>query len=683
MSSSRRLLLSPQSLRRLLRTLDRLTAPASFGWIAPVLILGVIVIGVGWWLSLPVVLVGDGAYALGRVLALTGRTLAAQSLPFDAPTPVPWVSWGTWTLAAGLVLAIFAVLLTLLRLSVDRYLITRARHISLIYTDPEVDYTSVRLAPQLATAVRLARARRVSSMDDVGVPLDQVFFSTVLPKCAGSVHELLALGSHTDQNRQLVRGLMAHRAPANRRLERLCLRIDQRPIRSALGRDNFDGLVGSANELRFTSLPSARCRKLLREQPPIKVRTFGSGARPALVVIGLGDTGFELICRLVAQAQSPRLDPLTIVLVDVAAVAVEHALRSLSPQLQTVVTFHCLPLEARLPEAAPHLLQKLAERGLCATCIYLASDESALVEGWQRELEFAHRVQGAGNPLVLGVRYPTIATPDYSLLAEDDALDAIPRQIHEDYLKRWRAEKWPASPATVAWEELPYDYQEDNRTVADHLWVKAREMDLVVGSGRSAALPDMAPELLDSLARAEHRRWIAGRAVAGWQYGPVRNDGARVHPSMRSWEALDDKERAKDFEVVQGTAGAFESAGYGLRPLVRFSLPRILSRLDAAGYASIARTAIERASTSAPQGIANVAICVDSPAALEWAKTLAAYPGLLISIIVTRSLAGFAVAAGESAMVGQELAEQAWELWVGPEAEIDALLAGWPRLSWG
>jgi hypothetical protein len=683
LSSPRRLLLSPPSLRGLLRTLDRLTAPGSFGWIAPVLILGVGVIAVGWWLSLPVVLVGDGTYALGRAIALTARTLAAQTLPFDAPTPVPLVAWGIGTVAVGFVLAIVSVLLTLLRVSVDRYLITRARHLSLIYADPEVGYTSVRLAPVLATAVRLARSGRVNSIDDVEVPLDATFFAKVLPKCAGSVHELLALGSHTDQNRQLVRELIAQRPPSNgQRLERLCLRIDQRPIRSALGRDNFDGLVGCANELRFTSLPSARCRNLLREQPPLKVRTFGIGARPALVVIGLGDTGFELICKLVAQAQSPRLDPLSIVLVDVAAIGVEHALRSLSPQLESVVTFYSVSLEARLPEAAPHLLQKLAERGLTATCIYLAADESALVEGWQRELEFAYRVQGAGNPLVLGVRYPTSATPDYSLLAEDDALDAIPRQIHEDYLKRWRAQMWPSSPATVGWEDLPFDYQEDNRTVADHLWVKAREMDLHVGSGRSGPLPDTAPELLESLARAEHRRWIAGRAVAGWQYGPVREDAARVHPSMRSWEALDDKERAKDYEVVQGTASALESGGYGLRPLVRFSLARVQSRLDAAGYARVARTAIEQASASAPQGMPNVAICVDSPAALEWAKSLAAYPGVTVSVIITRSLAGFAVAAGDSAMAGQQLAEKAWELWVGPEAEIDALLARWPRLSW-
>jgi hypothetical protein len=676
-------LLSPRFLRGLLRVLDRLTAPASFGWIAPVFALGVIGIALGWWQSLPVVLKGDETYALGRIVALTARTLAAQTLPFDAPAPVPLVSWGMLTLAVGLVLAFVAVLLTLLRVPVNRYLLVHARDLSLVYTDPEAGHAAVRIPPDLATAVRLARSAQLDPTDDVAVPLDTIFYSKTLPGCAQSVRELMALGSHTDQNRRLVRELIAHRAPPTlRRLKRLCLRIDQRQIRSALGRDRFDGLVGCADELRFTSLPSARCRKLLREQPPVKVRTFGSGALPALVVIGLGDTGFELICKLVAQAQSPRLDPLIIVMVDVAAAAVEQALRALSPQLESVVTFHCVSLEARLPEAAPHLLLKLAERGLTATCIYLASDESALVEGWYRELEFAYRVQGAGNPLIMGVRFPSVATPDYSLLAEDDALDAIPRQIHGDYLKRARAEGWSVGAATVEWEALPFDYQEDNRTVADHLWVKVRELDLVVGSGQSGPLPEIPPKLFDNLARAEHRRWVAGRAVAGWQYGTVRNDAARVHPSMKSWEALDEKERAKDREIILGTASALESAGYGLQPLVRFSLPRISSRLDAQGYARIARSALDQAGARIPKGVPNIAICIDGPVAFEWAKALAAYPGLTVSVIVTRALAGFAVAAGDSAMAGQELAERAWELWVGPEAAFGELLSQWPRLAW-
>lgn len=673
--------LAPRTLRWIWRCLDGLTVPRSFKWLASLLALGCAAVAVGWACSLPVVLPGDGFSALERVLGLTARTLTFGTLPIDAP-PAHWaVPWGIATVLAMIALAIAGLLLRPLRLHLDRFLISRARELSLLYADRDAGSTVARFTTTRATAVRLGASGRPGRAADVSVPLDEHFFARTLPRCADAVRELIALGSSTAENLRLARELVADRS-APEPLSRIFIRIDQRQARSALGRDAFGGFAGRAAELRLTSVPSARCRRLLREQLPIKVRSVASATRPALVVIGLADTGFELVCKLIAHAQSPRLDPLIIVLVDAAATAVCRALKMLSPALDLVVTLVPVGLEARLPESAPHLITALAERELCATCVYLAADEAALVESWHRELDLAYRMTGSGCPLILPVRFPLVGREEFSLLEEDEALDTVPRRIHDGYLGWSRSLDAPAGAAAVSWQALPFDYQEDNRSAADHFWMKARELDLAIGPEPCQYGLTIPTELMEPLARAEHRRWVASRAIAGWRFGTERDDNAKRHPGMQAWDVLAEKEREKDRAVVLETARALEAAGQYLRPVVRFRWPDGGRVHPSDGTADrVAAAAVERAQARAPSAVANVAILIGDAATFEQAQALTAHPQLTVSLLLPRPLGGFARGTGDATLIAQRLAERAWELWQGPEGELEAIAARWPELE--
>ncbi|HUN73698.1 MAG TPA: RyR domain-containing protein [Steroidobacteraceae bacterium] len=669
--------LPPPLLRLLWRALDALTPPRSLGWALPLLLLGVIIVAVGWYESLPVVLPGDGAYALERALGLTGHKLLFMALPVDAPVASTFVTLGQAVAAVAVGLVLLGVLVAGVRVRLDRFLLRQARELSLIYADAAAGTTRSALPAALVNSVRLGASNIDVAEADVAIPLDETFLKKTLPRCAVAVRELLALTGQTQQNLALARELIAARGAAGAGpLGRLCVRIDQHQARDAIGRDDFAGLAGQAEELRLPSLPSARSRSLLRGQLPIKVRSFHPGARPALVVIGLGDTGVELLHKLASQAQSIALQRPIVVLVDAAASSIERSLHAVSPQLQSVMELVAIPLEARLPESAPQLSIALAERGLLPTCIYLAPEEFALEEAWHRRLDLAYRVQPAGCPLILRVGFPLASAVENSLLAEDERLDAVPRQLHGAYLQSWRASGGVASPATVSWDELPFEYQEDNRAAADHYWMKARELELLLERGHCGYAPQISAPLLEALSQAEHRRWVASRAISGWRLGEAHRERTKEHPSMRPWDELDEAEKQKDRDVVLGTPHALVSAGYALRPVVRRSWPRrsaVVSTLEACAHT--AERAVAEVRETEPSAIVNVLIAVEDRASFDCACLLRDCPDVVVSVLASRSLAGFAAPNSDATVTAQRLAEQAWELWQAPAASFDALLA--------
>ena len=55
---------------------------------------------------------------------------------------------------------------------------------------------------------------------------------------------------------------------------------------------------------------------------------------------------------------------------------------------------------------------------------------------------------------------------------------------------------------------------------------------------------------VEHLAMLEHQRWLDERSTAGWSYGPVRDDTARISPSMVPWSRLTEDDRRKDREFV-------------------------------------------------------------------------------------------------------------------------------------
>lgn len=95
----------------------------------------------------------------------------------------------------------------------------------------------------------------------------------------------------------------------------------------------------------------------------------------------------------------------------------------------------------------------------------------------------------------------------------------------------------------VPWEELPEGLRQANRAQADNIPIKQR-----------AAAISCSGDMIESLAIAEHRRWMAEKIVAGWRHAATRDDSRRLHPSIRPYDELSEDEKQKDRNTVHAAS---------------------------------------------------------------------------------------------------------------------------------
>lgn len=140
-----------------------------------------------------------------------------------------------------------------------------------------------------------------------------------------------------------------------------------------------------------------------------------------------------------------------------------------------------------------------------------------------------------------------------SVLTETD--DAWAILLHEDYCATddQACAQDPARKKAVAnqpWEMLEETYREANRASADHLEVKLRAVGRVLVPEGAAQPSPLNTDEIELLARMEHDRWWAERALNGWTYAPDRDDLRKHHPNMLPYEQLDELTRQKDRDNV-------------------------------------------------------------------------------------------------------------------------------------
>ncbi len=666
-------------MRWILRACVRLAYPGCLPLAAATLAMGLVAIAAGWWGALPARLPGDEVYGLERVFELTSHTLLGLPQAPDSPPRPALAAWGICLAVAGVSLLALGGALWALRRPVQAWLMRWARAVRLVRVDDEAG-RGILAALSAATTVRVVPAAELAwSSRHLTVGLDSAFLARTLPRCAARVHDLLALDPESAVNLQLVRRVIECRsigAPAP--LERLRLRLDPPLLRAAIGKEAE--FAAAATDSRLVSLPETRCRQLLRAQPPNKVRLVDVERRAALAIIGLGDTGLEFFPRLCAQAQSSRSERPVIVLVDMGAGSIARQIMQAWPALALSVELHSVTLEAHLPQSAGRLLSHLRDRGLMPTCIFLALEERALAEAWDRELGLAVRTLGEGSPLVFTVIHPRNPPAEASLLAEEEALDVLPRRLHELWLLDAAARHAAPGPASVPWPQLSFEYQEDNRSAADHFWAKARDLNLriVAGSAGTAPLPAAAAEL-EKLAAAEHRRWCADRALFGWRVGPERAEARHLNPALVPWSALGDEERERECEELRRMPAELAAAGFGLTPLADFALPHgSAERMNAPAILAAAEHAAARV---APVCIPHLTIAVEDAADFLLAEQLASRADVAVSLVLAQPLAGFALAAGRPAAAAAALGEAAWTVWLTRPEATAAVLSAWATLS--
>jgi hypothetical protein len=672
--------LRPATVRRLIRVIDLLSIPSCLPLAACALIAGILCIGAGWWAALPATLTGDEFFNAERVGGLTFRALIGWAQPPDAP-PLPLLSsWGIDLVIGAVVVLILGAALRMLRPQLHEQLACHARDIRILALG-DGDTFAVAAQPTAYTNVLLGRDGKDQAIRGLRARQDPAHYAAILPRVAPRARALLALGTDSKANLELVRSVLRlrdARSPAPQ-LDRLWIRIDPRELRSSIGREEFPTFAQAAQEARLISLPEAHCARLLHEQPPNKVRIADGSGRPALVVIGLGETGLELLARLCAQAQSPQYHPLVIVLIDTEAAAITRELLELWPELPLVVEFIAVALESRLPQSAMALFRHLHTENLTPTSVYIALEDPALCQAWEREIGLAIRLSGRESPLVMTVAEPEGDDP--SIFAEEDEIENLQRALHEDYGRHaCDATATAARASTADWYRLPFDYREDNRSLADHFWTKALDLNVSIVQSQGTHGASIDASMIDILAAAEHRRWIASRTIAGWRFGQAHSESERTHPRLVDWASLDEADREKDRVVIRQMPTVAAAAGLALQPLYTASFPR--TRLTEAQVDTLVAEIQRRASESG-NALPHVVVPVEDARGFKLAQHLIDISPLSVSLVLAQPLISIALAAAQPMQSARQLARRTRLLLLARPDAVEEVLARWPSLTAG
>lgn len=347
--------------------------------------------------------------------------------------------------------------------------------------------------------------------------------------------------------------------------------------------------------VRFVSQVQLAVRDLhWRNPPPLIARTLGHRRIHALL-FGFGRGGDcilsdLLLCSLTGFLEAPR-----ITIVDPRADALREDLFQRCPELGLSADIRFLDPGAvddprHIPTEA--LLEAATDDPFTLAYVSVDSDTRALAlarafhalatrERWAMGPICVRQAGGASLPRlpVTGAAAELLtfgANADFAdaIGLFDPDIDFIARLFHETYRRTAR----PGTPANRPWEELAEEYRESNRRLLVHLPAKllTANVDLAAwlrtplpatNEAGGIPLPDLAanPELMETLAELEHRRWMVDRRLSGWHYGPVRDNEARHHPDLIPYDQLDEYTRELDRAIVREaweTLGTSRGSGF-------------------------------------------------------------------------------------------------------------------------
>jgi len=128
----------------------------------------------------------------------------------------------------------------------------------------------------------------------------------------------------------------------------------------------------------------------------------------------------------------------------------------------------------------------------------------------------------------------------------DLAGEDIAIALHAHYLENATALGAGSPAALAAWDGLPENLRDANRASADHISILFTAVNLEPQRPES-----ITPENIETMARIEHRRWIADRIDRGWRSGAKRDNIHLIHPSIQPFDALSHEDQEKDRNAVR------------------------------------------------------------------------------------------------------------------------------------
>jgi hypothetical protein len=338
--------------------------------------------------------------------------------------------------------------------------------------------------------------------------------------------------------------------------------------------------------LEVFNIHESGARALLRDFPPWVAKS----PRPA--VVGAGRLSRAFIVETARQWSDPGAQRLPILLIDRDAAAIARDLELRFPivaercDLQTI---DCDPTGSRCLEGSL-LRDESGAVDVSAVYICLGDDARSLSAalGLRRHIRqsgvpfivrtqvrggLANLVGAQSRPVDEGAAEPKIdvfSLYDRTCVPEilmRSRREQIARAIHEGYLatnRRLYGDGVPATAAVKPWEELPEHYREANRAQADHIIPKLREIGCRLRHRYGPGAPPFrfTTAELETLARAEHERWMQDRSASGWRLGSQRDERKKVHPDLVDWDDLAEDRRELDRDAVRKLPAYLATGGF-------------------------------------------------------------------------------------------------------------------------
>ncbi len=235
---------------------------------------------------------------------------------------------------------------------------------------------------------------------------------------------------------------------------------------------------------------------------------------------------------------------------------VETVLKRRDDTLATLAVIVSLKEDKDSLHTALQLRERLDRLGRYGTPVFVRLKH-------QRELgQFAAKLDGPRSLFDRLVPFGDLIELTQPERLIEQSQDRVARAMHETYLAS-RGPNARPSAAAVPWAQLAERFKQSNRALADHIPAKLGLVGMRAALGNGAPATFTADEI-EIMSVAEHQRWLIERLAVGWTLGP-RNDIARIHPDIRSWEELDEGTRDYDRSLVRAIPDNLARVGQTVR----------------------------------------------------------------------------------------------------------------------
>ena len=310
--------------------------------------------------------------------------------------------------------------------------------------------------------------------------------------------------------------------------------------------------------------------------------------RSHVLVVGLHGHWEQVLAQLILACQDhPEQTPLLTLVLDEAEAAALAEWRAARPQLPLVAEIAVLPRGASLlPEKAPLagplppdlavVLRPDAQALAAALALRrLGLDISApvLVRQSREDRVLSHLGDAKGKGGETGGRLSKVVAFGGMIRHEtiarvlDRKGEELAMALHEAYREKMGAPPEGSPQFVDPWEKLPENARDANRAAADHAAILLAAAGLrsadEVQLDAEAKAKLRAVEMVERLARIEHRRWMAERIGSGWRHGKPRDNDLRFHPSLCPYDFLEEAEREKDRQAVLKLIALLPDKGRG------------------------------------------------------------------------------------------------------------------------